>query len=69
MRFSWFLEAESMHSLYTPPRNPEMSVFGFDGQFSIVTLDRDIWGRKDAIELDVLKLKGELERLGTLQFE
>lgn len=55
--------------MYTPPRNPEMSVFGFDGQFSIVTLDRDIWGRKDAIELDVLKLKGELERLGTLQFE
>lgn len=45
------------------------SVFGFDGQFSVVTLDFEIFQRRDAVDSAALKLKGELERLGALHFE
>ncbi len=69
MKISNFLEVQNIRSLYKPHANLEMSVFGFDGQFSVVALDSDLVGRKDAIELRVLGLKEDLERFGALHFK
>ncbi|KAF9446422.1 hypothetical protein P691DRAFT_803958 [Macrolepiota fuliginosa MF-IS2] len=68
LRISGFLEVQTIHSLYKLRGTPEMSVFGFDGQFSVVTSDLDLVSRRESIESGVVKLKGELERLGTLHF-
>ncbi|KAF5349978.1 hypothetical protein D9756_009206 [Leucocoprinus leucothites] len=69
LRVLGFMEVQNIHSLYLPRDPPGLSVFGFDGQFSVVALDFDLLGRRDAVESAVWKLKGELQRLGTLQFE
>lgn len=69
MRISGFLEVQNIHSLYEPRGVPEASAFGFDGQFSVVAPDFDLADRSDAAELDALRLKEELERLGSLHFK
>ncbi|KXN84650.1 hypothetical protein AN958_12028 [Leucoagaricus sp. SymC.cos] len=69
VRISGFLEVQSIHSLYKPRDSPEVSVFGFEGQFSVVALELDLLVQRDAVELGVSKLKGELERIGDLYFK
>jgi hypothetical protein len=43
-------------------------MFSFDGEYSIVAFDFDIVGRKEDVDDNVLKLKGEIERMGRLRF-
>lgn len=69
MKILNFVEVQNIRSLYKYHRTPEMSVFGFDGQFSVVALDSDLVDRQDAIGMSVVSLKGELERLGALEFK
>lgn len=69
LRILSFLEIQNVRSLYRLHRTPETSVFGFDGQFSVVALDSGLMDRQDAIGMSVVSLKGELERLGALQFK
>ena len=51
-----------------PPAPPRAALFEFDGEFSVVALDLDVPGRKADVEGEVLRLKGEVERLGRIQF-
>ena len=51
-----------------PPAAPRAAIFEFDGEFSVVALDLDVPGRKAEVEGEVLRLKGEVERLGRIQF-
>lgn len=69
LRILSFLEVQNVRSLYRLHRTPETSAFGFDGQFSVVALDSGLMDRQDAIGMSVVSLKGELERLGALQFK
>ncbi|KIJ93256.1 hypothetical protein K443DRAFT_407394 [Laccaria amethystina LaAM-08-1] len=70
LRLAGFLQAQSYHFMCSsngvdgPPR----ALFGFDGEFSVVALDLDVPGRKADVEGEVLRLKGEVERLGRMQF-
>ena len=50
------------------PQLPQAALFEFDGEFSVVALDLDVPGRKAEVEGEVLRLKGEVERLGRIQF-
>ena len=50
------------------PPLPRAALFEFDGEFSVVALDLDVPGRKADVEGEVLRLKGEVERLGRIQF-
>jgi hypothetical protein len=45
-----------------------MFIFGFEGQFSVVAPENDPAHQKDVVDSAVLKLKAELERLGSLRF-
>lgn len=70
-RFNDFLRAQSVLFLYNAADgrlNLAKAMFIFDAEYSIVALDFDIVGRKDAVDINVLKLKGEIERMGRIQF-
>jgi hypothetical protein len=60
----YFLSKRSQRA--DSPRGP--AVFGFEGEFSVVTLDFDILGKKDEMADNALKLKEEIERLCGPQF-
>jgi hypothetical protein len=71
VRFNDFLHAQSIFFLYNEADsrfNLAKAVFIFDAEYSIVALDFDILGDKDAVDANVLKLKGEIERMGRIQF-
>jgi hypothetical protein len=71
-RFNDFLEAQSVFFLYNAADNRlnlAKAMFIFDAEYSVVALDFDIVGRKDAVDDNVLNLKGEIERMGRIQFK
>ena len=77
-RLGGFLQAHSYHFMCNNtskngvdgrlPVPPRAAIFEFDGEFSVVALDLDVPGRKADVEGEVLRLKGEVERLGRIQF-
>jgi hypothetical protein len=72
VRLNDFLHAQSVFFLHKEADrrfNLAKAIFIFDAEYSIVALDFDIVGRKDAVDANVLKLKGEIERtMGRIQF-
>ena len=71
VRFNDFLHAQSIFFFYNEADsrfNLAKAVFMFEAEYSIVALDFDILGEKDAIDANVLKLKREIERMGRIQF-
>lgn len=71
VRFNDFLRAQSVFFLYNAADsrfNSAKAMFSFDGEYSIVAFDFDIVGRKEDVDDNVLKLKGEIERMGRLRF-
>ena len=78
IRLGGFLQAQSYHFMCNNtskngvddrlPVPPRAAIFEFDGEFSVVALDLDVPGRKADVEGEVLRLKGEVERLGRIQF-
>ncbi|KAF8165234.1 hypothetical protein B0H34DRAFT_229740 [Crassisporium funariophilum] len=70
-RLCGFLEAQSIFFLCKEADNrlkSSKTIFGFDAEYSTVALDFDIVGRKEQVDRYVLKLKGEIERMGQLRF-
>ena len=71
-RLSGFLEAQSYHALSKFAQGPDhpnnVTVFGFDGEFSVVVVDFNILGKKEEMAKNALELKGEIEILSGLQF-
>ena len=70
-RFNDFLHAQSIFFLCNEANtrfNLAKAIFVFDAEYSIVALDFDIVGDKNAIGANVLKLKREFERMGRIQF-
>jgi len=71
VRLNDFLEAQSvffLHNAEDSQFNSANAIFVFDAEYSIVTLDFDIIGRKKTVDGNVLKLKGEIERMGRIRF-
>jgi hypothetical protein len=71
-RFICFLEARSRYFLSklsqgNDHRN-DVTIFVFEGEFSVVASDFDILGKKKKIAKNARKLKEEIERLSGLQF-
>jgi hypothetical protein len=70
-RLDEFLQAQSVFFLYNAANSRydlAKAMFIFDAEYSIVALNFDIVGRKDDVDSNVLKLKGEFERMGRIQF-
>jgi len=70
-RLNDFLQAQSafiLHNAANNRFNSAKAMFGFDAEYSIVTLDFDIVGHKEAVDGNVLKLKGEIERTSRIRF-
>jgi hypothetical protein len=68
-RVSGFEDALSIHSLYRRNRNQNSkSVFGFEGQYSVVAPDWNFFGRRESIQSGVLDLKEQLRKLGMIEF-
>ncbi|EKM77148.1 hypothetical protein AGABI1DRAFT_130565 [Agaricus bisporus var. burnettii JB137-S8] len=69
-RLSGFQDALTIHLLYRQSgnRNPR-SIFGFEGQYSVVAPDWDLFGRRDSIESNAQDVKEQLAKLGVLEFE
>lgn len=70
IRLGGFLQAQSYHFMHMCNNNstPRAAIFGFDGEFSVVALDLDVPSRKAEVEGEVLRLKGEVERIGRVRF-
>ncbi|KAF8812555.1 hypothetical protein BYT27DRAFT_7335806 [Phlegmacium glaucopus] len=71
VRLNDFLEAQSvlfLHNAGDNLSNSSKALFVFDAEYSIVALDFDIIGHKETVDGNVLKLKGEIERMGRIRF-
>jgi len=71
-RLTTFLEAQSYYALSKLAQGAnhtnDVTVFGFDGEFSVVAADFDILGKKEEMAENALKLKGEIESFSGLHF-
>ena len=66
-----FLKSQSIYYLHNaskPQLEATGSFFKFDGEFSVVSLDFDVVGRKEEIDRDAVKVKKEVERVGRMKF-
>ncbi|GLB43052.1 hypothetical protein LshimejAT787_1205010 [Lyophyllum shimeji] len=75
-RLVGFLEAQSCYFRYEhSPKAAEagkgrvQSTFGFDGEFSVVALDFDVLGRKDAVHRTTAHAASEIARVGGFEFD
>ncbi len=71
-RITGFLESQTLyvrHHHGPTADQQRMITFGFDGEYSVVAMDMDIEGRKEAIMDFVERVKAELERVGGLTFD
>lgn len=71
IRFNDFLQTQLaffLHNAEDSRLNSAKAIFVFNAEYSIVALDFDIVGRKEAVDDSVLKLKGEIERISRIQF-
>ncbi|KAF8914017.1 hypothetical protein CPB84DRAFT_45401 [Gymnopilus junonius] len=66
-RLSGFLQSQSIFFLFKKP-SAGKALFAFDGEYSVVTLDFNIAGRKEEIDASVLRLKREIEYVGKITF-
>jgi len=66
-----FLKSQSIYYLHNaskPQLEATGSFFKFDGEFSVVSLDFDVVGRKEEIDHNAVKVKKEVERVGRMKF-